>query len=774
MGFNVLWVGTMARKKETILIVDDTPANLDVLRALLSERGYHVRVASGGAKALASVRAGLPDLILLDIRMPDLDGFEVCRRLKADEDSKPIPVIFLSAAKEPEDKIQAFSVGGVDYITKPFQKEEVLARIRTHLNLKALNENLEFKVYERTRELQEQRALLQRSLDALSHPFYVINVEDYTVALANRASHFQKFPHGAKCYESVHQRSEPCAGTDHPCTIQEVLKKKGPVVLEHYHVDENGAEQYVEVHAYPVFNEGGQIVQVIEYCIDISERRKNEIERMRLTAVIEQTADSIVITDNKAIIQYVNPSFERITGYSASEAIGKDFKILYGGLPNSQFHQEMWDTLSNGKVWRGHLINKKKDGALFDEEVSITPVQDDNGKIINYVALERDVTKQKKLEEQLQQAQKMEAIGTLAGGIAHDFNNILGVILGYADLAKEDALPFSHLSRYIEKIIIAGNRAKDLVKQILAISRKTKVQKNIISPQPIIMETVKMLRASIPVTIEIQEEISKDCGPIYADPTQLHQIVMNLCTNAFHAMDSERGVLSVQLRETDAVPEELKEKTEENPFVEISVRDTGSGISPDIIGNIFDPFFTTKEVGKGTGMGLSIVYRIIKDYGGTVTVESQEGKGSVFRLYIPRSRHEAVAEDVAKEELPKGRETVLFIDDEELLVEMGKNILERLGYHVIAHQSSLDALSTFQKSPGDFDVVITDQTMPDMTGVEVATRMLRIRPDIPIILCSGYSSFVDETNAKSHGIKEFVQKPFSKGTIAQLIRKVLE
>jgi PAS domain S-box-containing protein len=624
------------------------------------------------------------------------------------------------------------------------------------------------------KKLQEQRELLQRSLDALSHPFYVVNVKDYSVALANKASRFHGYPKKTKCYELTHNRRVPCSGTEHPCTLQEVLNKKGPVVLEHDYIDEDGVEQCVEVHAYPLVNEAGEIVQIIEYCIDISERRKSEKERLRLTAVIEQTADSIVITDKKAVIEYVNPGFERITGYTAAEVIGRNPRFLQSGRHSAQFYQEMWDTLTQAKVWQGHIINKKKDGSIYDEEASITPVLDETGQIINYIAFKRDVTEQKKMEAQLQQSQKMEAIGTLAGGIAHDFNNILAAILGYAELAKHDAPPISSFSEHIDKIIIAGNRAKDLVKQILAISRQAKVEKSIISPQPVVKETLKMLRASIPSTIAIKEIISPDCGPIYADPTQIHQIVMNLCTNAFHAMENEKGTLTVQLREATTLPKELRASGTENSFIELSVCDTGSGISPDIIGNIFDPFFTTKGPGKGTGMGLAIIYRIIIEYGGSITVESDVGKGTAFHLYLPQSRQKTVESVLNIETIPRGKENILFVDDEELLAQMGKDILERLGYHVIARWNSLDALSTFEKGPHDFDMVITDQTMPNLTGTDLAQRMLQIRPDIPIILCTGYSSIIDEQKAKTIGIRGFVQKPLTIEAIAKLMRSIFD
>ncbi|MCB2181974.1 MAG: cache domain-containing protein [Desulfobulbaceae bacterium] len=380
-----------------------------------------------------------------------------------------------------------------------------------------------------------------------------------------------------------------------------------------------------------------------------------------------------------------------------------------------------------------------------------------------------------KLKQQLLQAQKLEAIGTLAGGIAHDFNNILSIIIGYADMAKEDAQPDPAITKDLEEILTASNRAKDLVQQILLFSRQSQVERININPQSVLREALKMLRPSIPTTIEIQENIATDCGCIEADPTQLYQIVINICTNAFHAMEKNGGVLKLELKTAETIPEELKNKPGvDTDFIEISISDTGHGIKPDIIDKIFNPFFTTKEQGKGTGMGLAIAYGIIRDYGGTISVESRIDIGTVFHIYLPKKQSEAAPAPLPSKKISGGTERILFVDDEQLLVEMGKLMLEKLGYQVTIKMSSHEALHTFRENPENFDLVITDQTMPGMTGLELSERMLHIRSTIPIILCTGYSTLVDEKKAKEKGIKEFALKPLSKENIALLIRKVLD
>lgn len=381
-----------------------------------------------------------------------------------------------------------------------------------------------------------------------------------------------------------------------------------------------------------------------------------------------------------------------------------------------------------------------------------------------------------KLEEQLRQSHKLEAIGTLAGGIAHDFNNILSVIIGYAEIAKYNIPSDSLTAEDLDKILQAGYRAKDLVQQILTFSRQAKTELSAVKLQPVIKEALKMLRASIPKSIEIRGNIANDCGPVLADPTQLYQVLVNLCTNAFHAMEKSGGVLTVELKIAGHIPLELKKSGDEcrEEFVELSVSDTGHGISPEIIARIFDPFFTTKEKGKGTGMGLAITYGVVKEYGGAITVTSQPGRGTVFHIYLPQSKVEAAAVDPAVDNLPRGKERILFVDDEDLLAELGKKMLERLGYQVTVKTKSFEALGAFQNQPDDFDLVIADQTMPGMSGFDMARMMLQIRHDIPIILCTGYSALVDEQKAKSQGIREFALKPLNNSTIAGLIRKVLD
>ena len=381
-----------------------------------------------------------------------------------------------------------------------------------------------------------------------------------------------------------------------------------------------------------------------------------------------------------------------------------------------------------------------------------------------------------KLETQLRQAQKMESIGTLAGGIAHDFNNILSVIIGYTAMAKDDCPAGSSIAKDLDEVLLAGNRAKGLVQQILAFSRQDDTDRIALQPASIIKETITMLRPSLPTTIEIIQDIDAVTGLVFVDPSQLNQILMNLCTNAFHAMEKTGGKLDISLKEVILSNEDLMNEPEvtNGTFIQLSISDSGAGIAPDVKEKIFDPYFTTKETGKGTGMGLSVVHGIVRSYGGFISFYSELGEGTVFHVFLPVVEKELLEESEINDQIPGGSERILLVDDEEILTKMGKRMLERLGYHVTVRNGSLEALETFRNQANTFDIVITDQTMPDMTGSDLSKRMLQIRPDIPIILCTGYSTIISEENAKFMGIKEFALKPLAKKDIALLIRKVLD
>ena len=511
---------------------------------------------------------------------------------------------------------------------------------------------------------------------------------------------------------------------------------------------------------------------------EIVSRKQKEKELLQLVTAIEHAGDSIVVTDQNATIQYVNPCFERTTGYSYQEALGQKPRILHSGKHGAPFYKAMWRTLTTGKSWQGRLINKKKDGSLFEEEATISPVLDTEGTITNYVAVKHDVTDQVMLRRQLRQAQKMEAIGTLAGGIAHDFNNILSCILGYGDMILEELPEGGGLRFQQEQVIKAGNRAKELVNQILAFSRQSEQERIPLAIHLIVKEAIKLLRSSIPTTIKIQENIDKKAGMVLADPTQLHQIVMNLCTNAYHAMRETGGTLAITLSSCLLEDDDFKVNGSgltAGCYVKLEIGDTGCGMDQQTMENIFNPYFTTKKRGEGTGLGLAMVHGIVKTYSGHITVSSELGKGTTFSVYLPQVSPAQL--EVTKEKktpYPIGTERILIIDDEEVIVQMESQMLTSLGYKVFSHTNSKNLLQAFQSAPQDFDLIITDMSMPEMNGADLSKLILATRPDMPIIICTGFSELIDKEKAKAIGIREYIMKPVVKRDLAEVVRKVLD
>ena len=482
----------------------------------------------------------------------------------------------------------------------------------------------------------------------------------------------------------------------------------------------------------------------------------------------------------------LSPAYYQILGYDNGEFLSSldSWRSLVHPDDVGIVDQRLRHCFESGTGFALDIRMKTKSGDWrWVSKHGKTIEKDADGKALRMVGTLTDITERKSAEVdrksmqiQLQQAQKMEAIGTLAGGIAHDFNNILGVILGYAEMVREDSPPESVATGDLDQVILAANRAKDLVKQILAFSHQSETNKTPLQPAILIKESLKLLRSSLPSTIDIQQDIDADPGLICADPTQIYQIIMNLCTNAFHAMEETGGILSVSLKTKMLSEQNLDGRDSLKPgnFVELTVKDSGSGIPEELKNKIFDPYFTTKEVGKGTGMGLAIIHGIVQSYGGHITCHSQVGKGTVFTIFLPVFEGQVEVAKKPVDSILTGTERILLVDDEKVLATMGQTMLERLGYSVTMRTSSIEALAVFRNESQVFDLVITDQTMPEMTGIDLARSILQIRPGIPIILCTGYSSLITADKAKSFGIKGFAMKPLARKSIAVLIREVLD
>jgi PAS domain S-box-containing protein len=479
----------------------------------------------------------------------------------------------------------------------------------------------------------------------------------------------------------------------------------------------------------------------------------------------------------KGMISAANLTGCAMLGVERGSLIGKPFSHFVHEDDQDIYYHHRKRLLKTKSPRSCELRLKRKDGSQFWAQLQCIVVRDDEGGFDRIRTAVTDISEAKHLEIQLQQAQKMEAIGTLSGGIAHDFNNILGGIIGYAELAKMKAPEDSNVFADLEQVLKSSKRAADLVSQILTISRHHKKEQRPVQARYIVHEATSLLRATLPTTIEIREDLSKDAGIINADLTQMHQVIMNLGTNAGHAMQENGGVLEVSLAnvELDDLKAAKHLDLEAGPYLRLTVSDTGHGIASEIMERIFDPYFTTKDTGKGTGLGLSVAQGIVKTHGGSITAYSEPGKGTTFHVYLPIILEaEREEENASDDPLPTGSERILLIDDEQVLIEVGRLMLGQLGYEVVTQQSSVEALALFRAEPDQFDLVITDMTMPHMTGDKLARELMKIRPHIPVILCTGNSRLISDEKIKEIGIKAVVIKPVLKRTLAEMVREVLD
>ncbi|WP_226048210.1 ATP-binding protein [Geobacter anodireducens] len=511
-----------------------------------------------------------------------------------------------------------------------------------------------------------------------------------------------------------------------------------------------------------------------------AEKCQLEKQHAILAAVIDQFMQGVILFAPDGLISYVNQAFERISGTDHADIINTRIHSYGKSLLGSPFIQALNDVVAQSKPRTGRYVIVRDDDSNLDVEVILSPVREASGAVASYVAIVRDMTPEMHLESQLRHAQKMEAVGTLAGGIAHDFNNILGAIIISTELALDDAKEGASNPELLEIVLNAAERGRNLVTQILAFSRQGEQKRQTVRMAPIVKECLKLLRASLPTTIDIRPTIRCEDAMASIDPTQIHQVIVNLCTNAAHAMHGKVGTLEVVL--TDVTLHEDEAGTHPDlhagPYVELSVKDTGHGMGSEVLERIFDPFFTTKEQGRGTGLGLPVVYGIVKDHGGGIVVESEPDRGTTVRVLIPRAEQVEEQPDAAPDGIPAGgNERILYVDDEEDLVATTGEMLRRLGYEVVATTGSVEALKLFTAHPGQFDLIITDQTMPLLTGTELTRGIRRLRPEVPVLLCSGFIDQDERTilqEARAAGIAEVLRKPVDRDEMARAIRRALD
>ena len=691
---------------------------------------------------------------------------------------------------------------------------------------------------EEEKKIYQERSFLKQLLEISPVAITLVDREGY-ISMANaRAEEVLGLKRSniySRRYNDPQWHITDFEGNEYPeeqLPFQMVQKKAGPVYgIEHAIVWADGKKVLLSINAAPVFDREGNFTGMITAMEDVTERRKAEqkniVSRMRLDIshkiatmpdVTEKEISDFVLEkilelsgSHIGFIGYVSPDENQMIIHNWSNSAMAEcvlhekpisFPIDEAGIwgeairtrepiiinDYNEFHP------SKTGYPEGHVqLTRFMVVPVFDGEriVAVSAVgnkpvayqeydprqlmllMESWWKQIQKIRWEKD---KQTLQAKMSQVQKMESIGSLAGGIAHDFNNILFPILGISELMIDDFGPGSPEHESLKAIMNAGKRGKDLVQQILAIGRQSEQQPIPVQIQMVLKEVLKLIRSTTPANVHIAKDIQKDCGAVTADPTQLHQIAMNLITNASHAIEDDLGEIAVRLKEVDLETEDfIRENMEPGRYAMLTVSDTGSGISPDIMDKLFDPYFTTKEQGKGTGLGLSVVHGIVKSYGGEIKVYSELGQGTSFHVYLPVIHKTAEIEETGENRpLPTGNERILVVDDEAPIIRLEEALLTKLGYEVTSRTGSIDALEQFKMDPFKFDLVLTDMSMPNMTGEKLAKELISIRPDIPVILCTGFSERIDEQKAEDIGAKAFLKKPVVNRDMAQTVRKVLD
>ena len=620
---------------------------------------------------------------------------------------------------------------------------------------------------------ERYRTLFERAGDGI----IVVDIEGERAGVIVSANRAAAEMHGYTMDEFLSLRMSDLDTQEEAARMQRYFAsvQQGKVVkTEHYHRRKDGSVIAIDLSAGPLEIKGHRYSLSINR--DVSERKKAESERVLLATAVEQAAESVEITDSEGTIVYVNPAFERTTGYSRQEAIGNKPSILSRTKHDAAFYQEIWEVISAGRTWNGNLLNKRKDGSLFEEEVTISPVRDESGTIVNYVAVKRDVTNEVLLQKQLLEAQKMEAVGTLAGGIAHDFNNLLQVIIGFAEVAFFDIQEGDPGYAELGEIKNAALNAAELTQGLLTFSRRLESKLRPVDVNLELERLTKMLRRTLPKMIKIEMNLSKHIDTVNADPAQLQQVIMNLAVNARDAMPNG-GTLSIQTKNIYFDEEYCESHLDTSPghHVLLSISDSGTGMSEQTRKHIFDPFFTTKATGKGTGLGLSVAFGIVKSHGGRILCYSEQGQGTSFKIYLPAMKEVQELDDFPRFSASTGgSETILLVDDEDAVRQLACQVLGKFGYTLLTASNGKEGVQVFSRERHRIDLVILDLIMPEMDGRECLSEILRLAPETKVIIASGYAANGQIALSLEEGAKTSISKPYDVRGLLEAVRKTLD
>jgi PAS domain S-box-containing protein len=763
-------------KSLRILHLEDEPDFCALVKALLVQDGLAADIVL--VKDLEEFTAALDkggfDIILADYRLPSCTGIQALR--EARQKCPGTPFVLVSGTIGEQAAIEAMKCGATDYVLKQWP-ERLGPAVRRALREAENQQARKQAEVELSRREGYYRALMENSLDG----FAILNrdgvIQYNTPSLKPILGYEPDELAGQNAFSFVHPEDIAGARRSFERALQD---PKLRVTQELRFRRRDGSWCDVEVIGQSHLDDP-QIAGVVLNTRDITERKGLQEAQRRLATAVEQAAEAIVITDVQATILYVNPAFEKITGYSPQEAVGQNPRLLKSGRQDLRFYTEMWNTLVKGEVWHGHFINKRKDGKLYEEDASITPIRDAAGQIVNYVAVKRDVTHEVQLEGQLRQAQKLEAVGQLAGGVAHDFNNMLAVIRGNAELLLMDEEPLGARARdYVKHVIAAAEHATKLTRQLLIFSRKQAMQSQPVALNDLIGNLTKMLKRVVREDIRLECRYAARLPFIQADPGMLEQVLLNLVLNARDAMP-KGGQLLITTEGTNVTEADAQTNREARAgeFVCLTVSDTGTGIAPELLQRIFEPFFTTKEVGMGTGLGLATVYGIVKQHQGWIEVSSRLGEGATFKIFLPAIPPpvEKAGEAQADARLGGGTETILLVEDDEEVRLITRRVLERYGYAIWEASTAREAREVWLSHREGIALLLTDIIMPEgVTGRDLAEELRKDRPGLKVVFMSGYSTEVvgKGTQFFRRTGSHFLQKPCSPGTLLQTVRQCLD
>lgn len=772
-----------------ILVVDDEKSIRFTLSALLKKEGYEVDTAQDADAAFELLGERIYDIVLTDIVMPRISGVDLLKAVKSL--SPAARVIMMTGAPSLDTVKDSLLSGAFEYIYKPFSKETVLETVKRAVDDKAAGdrkEMLEAKKEQKAHQMSEMltqktlalresedryRVLVEASPDGivlLDRDGGILFVNSQALAMSGYENELEVL--GAQGFLWIAPEWRDAVLAD-----VEELRRTGKVLTREYEMLKSGGGRFrVEARFTLLSSREESRDNVLFIFQDISRRHESIRRLMLLGRALDQAMDGVAVTDLSGRVIFANRAWAQMHQWPENEVEGSHLSDFTSPEAFSDDMAPFLEKLAREGRAEALVRHETRAGMEILTRMSSSIVEGEAGEgVLAWVITAHDLSEETKMQDQLRKAQKLEAIGTLSAGIAHDFNNILCSIIGYADLVLPRLTPGSPLHGNVKAILNAGNRAKDLVQQMLSSTRRTEKGLAVIEMQPIVKEVVKFIRSGLPATIEIETNLQTRAR-IKADPTQVHQVVMNLCTNAGHAMAEKGGVLSVDLVEVAISEEKARAKNiEPGRYVSLIVADTGMGIDPNLLERIFDPYFTTKEVGQGTGLGLAIVRGIVEGVNGSISVESEAGRGTsftvLFRIEKGGGTAPAAVEAVP---MPRGSESILFVDDDPLIAALIRQTFSGLGYRVQAETDPLKALKAFTEKPEAYDMVITDMTMPHLTGDELALRVMAIRPSVPVVICTGYQDRVASDDLVAMGIKEFVFKPLDLHHFSNLVRRLLD